>query len=259
MTTPHWQLHPGQGPYLLMVHGLLSGTALWSDNLAALSRVCQPITVELFGHGRSPSPEDPADYDPATYVNAFEALRSELGAREWFLLGQSLGAGITLRYALAHPERIRAHLMTNSSTAFGDRAWLRARRPFFDRLLPEVERHGRAALEALAIHPRQARRLDPACQARLCAQAARNDPRGVALSVAHTIPRAACGEHLGENRVPTLLLCGIEERSFVTGRRHAERHMPHLEIVEIPAGHAVNAEAPAAFNRAAVAFLRRFA
>ena len=61
----HVDVHPGTGPFLLLVHGFLSGRSQWKLNLAALSEVVQPVVLELWGHGRSPSPEDVARYHPA--------------------------------------------------------------------------------------------------------------------------------------------------------------------------------------------------
>ena len=254
---PAVQVHPGTGPPLLMVHGILAGPAQFEPNLAALSRVCRPVVVELFGHGTSPSPDEATAYYPDAYVQVFEELREELGADQWFLLGQSLGAGLTLYYALGHPSRVRAHLMTNSATAFGDAAWVATHRPMFDEIVSAVDREGRAALERLPIHPRQARRMPDAIKRKLCEEAARHDPRGTALTIAHTTPRAACGDRLAQNQVPTLLLCGVHEKRFEERRRFAEAHMPQLEVVELPGGHAVNVDAAGRFNAAAVDFLKR--
>src|SRR5262245_41904079 len=97
---PHYDVHLGAGPHLLMVHGLLSSRAHWTPNLERLQQVCTPVVVELYGHGRSPAPAERAGYRPEAYVRAFEAIREQLGAERWLLLGQSLGAALTLRYAL---------------------------------------------------------------------------------------------------------------------------------------------------------------
>ena len=116
-----FQVHPGQGPFLLMVHGFLSSSAQWLANLAALGEVCRPVTAELWGHGRSPAPADPAHYSPAAYVQQFDQIRRQLGADRWFLCGYSLGAGLTIRYACEHPEHVYAHIFTNSNSALADK------------------------------------------------------------------------------------------------------------------------------------------
>ena len=57
--------------------------------------------------------------------------------------------------------------------------------------------------------------------------------------------------------MPTLLVCGTQEARFEPRRRFAEQTLPHLEVVEVAAGHAVNLEAADAFNQAAIAFFQR--
>ena len=60
--TLHYEVHPGDGPHLLLVHGMLSGRSHWLPNLRGLREFTTPVVVELFGHGRSPSPEQPERY-----------------------------------------------------------------------------------------------------------------------------------------------------------------------------------------------------
>ena len=89
----YWKVHEGSGPYLLLVHGMLSSTAQWRSNLPALAKVTRPVVVDLWGHGSSPSPEDPARYHPQAYVEMFEDLRVRLGADRWLVCGAVPGGG----------------------------------------------------------------------------------------------------------------------------------------------------------------------
>ena len=64
MSTLYWEVHEGNGPHVLLVHGFLSSRAQWRLNIESMSRYCTPVVVELWGHGRSPEPERPEDYLP---------------------------------------------------------------------------------------------------------------------------------------------------------------------------------------------------
>lgn len=258
MLLPYYEVREGKGPYVLMVHGFLSSRAQWLPNLDALSTVCRPVIVELFGHGRSPAPKDPADYAPERYVMAFEHIREKLNVDRWFVIGQSLGAGLTLRYVLAHPSRVLAHLLTNSSTAFSNKNWVQEVRPGTEKLIAVVKRDGAAALERVAVHPKKARRLAPQFKDALCRDAKLHDPLGAAYTARYTSLADPIEAALMEtNRVPTLLVCGTQEERFKPLRRVAEQILPNLEVIEAEAGHAVNLEAPDAFNQAAVIFFQR--
>ncbi len=253
-----YDVHAGHGPYLLLVHGFLSSRSQWLPNIPVLARVTRPVVVELLGHGRSPAPDDPAPYHPDAYVAAFEQLRQTLGAESWLLCGQSLGAALTMRYALTYPEHVIAQAFTNSSAALADDAWIQARRSSALEQADSVESEGHAALEKLRVHPVHATRLPADVQAALLADARCHTPRGIALTLRYTTPQASVRERLHSLQVPTLLVCGEREKRFEANRRFAEQTIPGLHVVGTPAGHAVNIEAAEAFNTAVGAFVSRY-
>lgn len=240
---------------MLLVHGFLTGPSQWRANLTALTEHCTPVTVSLWGHAGAPSPADLESYDPESYVAGFERIRGSLGAERWFVLGYSLGAGLTIRYALTHPERVHGHAFTNSTSAMADaeqqRAWLEGAEASAAR----IRDGGRDAMERIPVHPRHARRLPPPLYEALCADAARHDPAGIAATLLRTNPRATVRERLADNVRPALLLCGARERRFRPHRDYAAARMPWLQVVDIDAGHGMNMEAPKAFNAALVRFL----
>jgi len=153
----YYEVHGTQGPFLLMVHGLLSSKAQWTPNLTALCQHCRPVIIELFGHGRSPSPEDPKYYTPDNYSLEFERIRTELSAEKWFICGQSLGAALSLRYALNYPERITAQIFTNSRSSLTDDSM----EEIMKALAKLLEEKGREIIDNFPLHPSKNKRLDP--------------------------------------------------------------------------------------------------
>ena len=251
----YYEVHEGRGPYVLLVHGFLSSRAQWLLNLEALAQVAQPVVVELWGHGRSPSPEEAHFYQPDVYVAQFERLRRTLGADRVFLCGQSFGAALTLRYALQYPERVCAQVFTNSSSALADSIWVTTRRAIIGKHIEALERDGHEALERYPVHPKRASRLPAAIQAALVADAKLHNPRGIANTLRYTTLNVPVRDRMKDNHVPTLLVCGERERRFAALREFAEREIPHLQVIGTEAGHAVNIEAAEAFNTAAVNFI----
>lgn len=252
----HVEVHPGRGPHALLVHGMLSSRAQWRPNLAGLSTVCQPVVVELWGHGRSPTPPCDRDFHPDGYVAAFERIRTSMAIDKWFVIGQSLGAALTLRYSLDHPERVLAQVFTNSVSALMDGA----RRPGAEGRRSTAERirtEGRDALERMPVHPRNGTRLPEDIRRALVEDAATLSPEGVARTLLHTVPAASVLPRVGATAVPTLLVAGRHEAAFAGPRATAMATIPGLEVVDLDAGHAVNLQQPAAFDRAVVAFLDR--
>jgi pimeloyl-ACP methyl ester carboxylesterase len=89
----------------------------------------------------------------------------------------------------------------------------------------------------------------------LLADAKLHSPRGIAQTLRYTTPNVPVRERVGDLRVPTLLVCGEREKRFAANRAFAERHIPALQVVGTPAGHAVNIETAAEFNAAVVDFV----
>lgn len=250
-----WQRHDGRGPHLLLVHGFLSSPNQWLLNLPRLARHCRPVTVSLWGHGGAPAPLAPEPYHPEAYIAQFEAIRAELGVERWFVLGYSLGAGLTIRYALTHPDRIIGHVFTNSTSALADAARIAEWRAAADQAAREIVAGGHAAMERIAVHPRHARKLPARVFDALCADAALHDPLGIANALRYTNPATSVRALLGANSRPALLVCGTRERRFQPLRVVAAAAMPHLEIVDLEAGHGMNMESAEAFDDAVIAFL----
>ena len=246
---PHWDVHPGTGPYLLLVHGFLSSRAQWGPNLDGLSRFCRPVTLELYGHGRAPSPADAALYSTRSYATCIDAIRERLGVERWFVCGYSLGATVTIRYALTHPHRLYGHIFTNSASAFAERS-ARADAGAAAANAKRIRDGGREALDRIAVHPRRAKRLPPATYDALVADAEGIDPEGIAMAMEHMMPTASVRAELRDNTCPALLVCGRFEKRFAASRDFAAAQMPGLEIVDVDAGHAVNMTAASAFNKA---------
>jgi 2-succinyl-6-hydroxy-2,4-cyclohexadiene-1-carboxylate synthase len=256
MILPHFEVHEGNGPPLLMVHGILSSRAQWLPNLEALKTVATPVVVELFGHGRSPAPADVDCYHPEYYVSVFEDIRRQLGVARWNLLGYSLGAGLTLRYSLLHANRVNVQMFTNSTSAFAEESVTAPIRQNADKILSQYESDGHAAVEAIPVHPRNAKRLPKPVLNALLEDCKLLDPMGVARTIVYTNGYASVRDKIADNIVPTLLLCGEREARFLPHRTYAEEVLAPLKVVALDAGHAVNAEAAEPFNSAVLSFLR---
>lgn len=247
-------LAEGQGPHLLLVHGICSSRAQWRPNLAGMAQFCRPVVVELLGHGRSASPDDPEAYRVEAYFERFEQLRRSLDAPAWAICGQSFGAGLTLGYALAHPARVTRQVFTNSASALATPnpsvtdEMRRARAQAF-------LQGGRSALEKMPFYPKRTGRLAKAVEDELVADAALISPAGVAHALAVTIPGLAVTPRLAEITTPTLLVNGRREAAFQPLRDLAAREIAGIEIADLDGGHPINLDQPEAFNAAVRSFL----
>ena len=232
-----------------MLHGFMSSNLQWAPNRERLAREFDLVLVELFGHGRSPAPEDVARYTVAGYVSELERIREEVGAERWFVCGQSFGAGIAIRYALAHAPRTLGLIVTNSRSALNDVGGEGSERT----TLADWER---IDARTLPYHPCHARRFPDDLKARMEAAADAIPPRALWYATSTTARDLSCRDRIAELTVPSLLVNGRFEKRFQPDRDLAARTLPGLEVVDLDGGHSVNIEAAEAFDAALVRFAR---
>jgi pimeloyl-ACP methyl ester carboxylesterase len=97
----------GQGPDLVLVHGLGGNLAGWHLNMApALQQEYRVLTYDLRGHGRSDAP--PAGYTTGDMAQDLAGLLDALDIEKTALVGHSWGADIILHFALLYPGRVSA-------------------------------------------------------------------------------------------------------------------------------------------------------
>ena len=93
----------GQGPALLLLHGLGCDHTTWLPVIAALSRRYTVIAPDLLGHGKSDKPR--ADYSVGGYANGMRDLLTVLGIDKVTVVGHSFGGGVAMQFAYQFPER----------------------------------------------------------------------------------------------------------------------------------------------------------
>lgn len=99
----HQQL--GQGPDVVLIHGLGASRAFWFARLALTLAASHRVTIyDLRGHGYSERPAE--GYRVADHRDDLLGLLDELGIRQAALIGHSLGGSIALEAAVEAPDRV---------------------------------------------------------------------------------------------------------------------------------------------------------
>lgn len=88
----------GQGPAILLVHGIPTGRQLWHFVAQSLQDEFSCIGVDLPGMGESP-PLQEGSQDPARCAQALDELRVQLGLQSWHIVAHDAGAAVAVHYA----------------------------------------------------------------------------------------------------------------------------------------------------------------
>lgn len=94
----------GEGPPLLLVHGITSSSRTWKSVMPRLAERHTVIAPDLLGHGRSAKPH--GDYSLGAYASGMRDLLVALDVPKATVVGHSLGGGIAMQFGYQFPDRI---------------------------------------------------------------------------------------------------------------------------------------------------------
>jgi pimeloyl-ACP methyl ester carboxylesterase len=108
----------GAGRPLLMIHGASQDTLSWHDNIKHYAKRYHVLAIDLPGHGKS----ELVNRRPTTVTEEFAdyvwRFIEAKQLRNPILIGHSLGAGISIVTAIAHPDGIAGVVAVCGGAAF---------------------------------------------------------------------------------------------------------------------------------------------
>jgi pimeloyl-ACP methyl ester carboxylesterase len=226
----------GEGPPLVMLHGLLVGSlASWYFGAAPrLAKHFRVLCYDLRGHGLSGHSAE--GYGLRSLGEDLDDLRQEAGPGPVTLVGHSWGALVALRYAIDHPDRVtrlvlvEAPLPPSNLPELG--SFLRSTPDQQLAALPDVLR------DAVSGGSRQGKKLLAQLQRLVLNSSLMKDLGGE--------PDFRDDELAGLT-VPTVLVYGDRSGCRPAGERLAAT-IPAAELHILPGGHFLPAEAAQALS-----------
>lgn len=242
----------GDGPAVLLLHGLGGTRLAWEPQLEGLADRFRCIAWDLPGYGASePLPE----LTFPAIVDAIVRLLDVLALERAHVVGLSFGGQQALHLALTHPDRIDRLVLADTSARFGadgtdPEAWMRLR---LDPLDAGVTPADMAApvLDSITAPGWAGRERD-----RLIHAFAQIPSSGLRASV-RCLPSHDVTARLGEIAAPTLVIVGdLDEETPVSYAEALRDGIPGARLEIIPgAGHLTPSETPRAFNHHLAEFL----
>ena len=103
---------PEDAPVVVLIHGLGLNRQIWESYVSRLAHRYRVLSYDLFGHGQSAPP--PGTPSLTLFSEQLLSLLDELTIDQCSIIGFSLGGMINRRFAMDHPERLRALGILNS-------------------------------------------------------------------------------------------------------------------------------------------------
>lgn len=232
------------GETVIFGHSLLCDGRIFVDQVTDLAQDHHVLNVDFRGHGRSDTP--PRAYSMADQADDYLRVLDALGIERATFAGLSMGGMAAIRVAIAHPDRVRALVLIDTS-ASGEEAMKRARytalattaRLFGPR--PWLTRQASAVMFGQTFH-----REHPEIVAQWQDAMGQLDRRALALAVKMVVGREDMTKRLRDIQAPTLVIVGDEDVATPpVYARTLQAAIPNARLETIPmTGHLSTVERP---------------
>lgn len=101
----------GQGPPFVMIHAGVADSRQWNNEFMHFARTYRVLRYDLRGYGKS----EPVEGEFSHMRNLVSLLDTLEIHEPLVLMGCSMGGGLAMDFALAHPSRVRALIMVDSA------------------------------------------------------------------------------------------------------------------------------------------------
>jgi 3-oxoadipate enol-lactonase len=239
----------GEGSHtpIVFLHGVGSDKSVWRPQLDYFVAERRAVAFDYPGYGDS----DPA-YDSMTrddYATGIFAAMTELGIRRAHLCGLSLGGVVAIAMHAAWPKRVRSLILADTFAEHPDG------RAIYERGIAassDLRAMAESRVDVLLAQP-----ADPKVRSEVVETMARIDPAAYRVG-AKAVWLAQQSERASAIRVPTLVLCGAQDRITPPALSLALTKLIPGALYEAieGAGHIANLEKPDTFNTLVGAFIR---
>ncbi len=235
----------GTGPTVVLLHGFGGSARNFGPQMRALKDRHRVVRYDARGHGRSDAPREASAYTPEIFVDDMRRVLDEVGAQRAVVGGLSMGAGIALRFALAHPDRTRGLILCAFPAGADDPRGFAGKAMGF---AETIERDGLdVAGEGYVWGPTT--RLDRSAVQFVRQGFLEHPPHGLALTLRGVIARqpsvAAMHADVARIRCPAIVIVGSEDAPSLAASRSLAAALSQGDLVVVPgAGHVVNLQKP---------------
>lgn len=229
----HVAIDEGDGPVVILVHGIASSSVTFQELVPRLSDSHRVVALDILGFGGSPSPAT-AQYTIGEHARALNAtIRSlRLGA-PFVLVGHSLGALIAARYTAEHPRDVAKLVLVSPPVYLEPRAFGAQR----DRTAADLYLKAYEYLRAnKQFTMRAARGLDRISPIRNLLDVTEANWNAFTLSLKNAIESQTTVSDVARVRVPVEVVYGTLDPFLMPGGIRILESMRHVTVHRVDAG-----------------------
>ncbi|WP_457611137.1 alpha/beta fold hydrolase, partial [Lutibacter sp.] len=104
----------GKGKVIVLLHGFLENSTMWTKIANNLSKKYRVICIDLLGHGKTEN--HGYIHTMEDQANMIKAVLTYLHLRKYILVGHSMGGYVSLAFAHLFPKTVKGLCLMNSTT-----------------------------------------------------------------------------------------------------------------------------------------------
>ena len=109
-------------PYLLMLHGFMGSSRAFDHLINPLNSFCNPITIDLAGHGKTDTPSIKGVFETARQVEQIQSIIDRLSIENLFVYGYSMGGRLLFQLLADNSSLFKGAVVESSHCGIMDKA-----------------------------------------------------------------------------------------------------------------------------------------
>jgi 2-succinyl-6-hydroxy-2,4-cyclohexadiene-1-carboxylate synthase len=221
---------PGK-PYLVMLHGFMGDSRSFNHLLESLSQFCNPITIDLLGHGSTNAPLNPGRYNFLEQITDLQTLFTELNLPPFFMHGYSMGGRMAIQFAVNKPDFLAGLILESTTFGIDNEEDIKNRLAEDKRRAESIEQNYRLFVEEWNKAPLFKNISENSSERNQSLKKIQKNqkPHGLANSLRGfgTASMPSVKDQLYKIKCPVLLLSGSEDEKFSRISKEMSGHISH--------------------------------
>lgn len=235
-------------PYLVLLHGFMGSGESFDHLIPELNSFCNPVTIDLLGHGKSEGAELHYRFSTKEQVTDLTKLIREQLPIPVYLYGYSMGGRLALQLALHRPDLYKGLILESSTFGIESENERQARQAFDAKRSDDLAGNFQGFLEQWNEMPLfKSSTADPELLEKVKKIQEHQNPFWLSncLQGFGTGTMPCVRDRLSELVIPVLLIAGERDSKFIHLNRLMEKEIRDAELNVIRnAGHRMHLDQP---------------
>lgn len=120
----HVDLHQSNPklPFLIFFHGFMGSGRAFEHILPDLKKFCNPITIDLIGHGKTEAPDNADLFTTENQIRQIHSILDRFQFKDQYAYGYSMGGRVLFQLIASYPDLFKGVCIESSHCGIEDKA-----------------------------------------------------------------------------------------------------------------------------------------